>query len=259
VLDRAFENSMEAEEQATLPFVGGIRQHGYQCGQVWGATLAAGARMHQKLGDGPESELRALRAGKQLVDIFRERNQEVNCYEITHIGKESSALEMVKYFLLKGGSLGCLRMANRFAPGAYDAIEGSREEPLESIPAPPVSCTAHLAQRMGADPKHQTMAAGLAGGIGFSGEACGALGTAIWIRAMAFRRRNPEADLWKDPVFGSWFETLVERFLAASDYEFECASITGKTFASADEHAAYLGEGGCASIIEALSQDLPAE
>jgi hypothetical protein len=51
-------------------------------------------------------------------------------------------------------------------------------------PAPPVSCAALLARKMGASDLHAVMAAGLAGGIGLSGGACGALGAAIWIIEM---------------------------------------------------------------------------
>ena len=52
-------------------------------------------------------------------------------------------------------------------------------------PEPPVSCAALLARKMGADDRHAVMAAGLAGGIGLSGGACGALGAAIWLIEMA--------------------------------------------------------------------------
>ena len=37
---------------------------------------------------------------------------------------------------------------------------------------------------MGVSEMHTVMAAGLAGGIGLSGGACGALGAAIWINGM---------------------------------------------------------------------------
>ena len=256
VLGRAYHNSMDLEEQATLPFVGGIRQHGYQCGQIWGAALAAGARMHQQFGDGQEAQTRTLIAAEKLVETFREGSGEVNCHEITSIDKDSTSMDMVKYFLLKGGSVGCFRMANHYAPKAYDVIEETLGQEQVSVPQTAVSCTALLAKQMGADPKHQTMSAGLAGGIGLCGEACGALGTAVWIHAMKMKREDPELDLWKDEKFGALFETLVEKFLEASDYEFECKDIVGRQFESIEDHAAYLSGGGCSRIIEALSSTI---
>lgn len=244
---------MNLEEQATLPFVGGIRQYGYQCGQVWGTVLAAGARVHQQIGGGQEAQTRTLMASERLVDVFREESGEINCHEITSLNKDSTNMDMVKFFLLKGGSIGCFRMASHYAPLAYDAIEESLAIEDVTIPSTAVSCTALLAKQTGASEKHQTMSAGLAGGIGLSGEACGALGTTVWIKAMQLKRDDPELDLWKDEAFGAWFEATVETFLAASDYEFECAAIVGRKFENIQDHAGFLQQGGCSRIIEALS------
>jgi len=217
--------------------------------------LAAGARIHQQIGAGPEAESRTLRVSEKLVDIFRGGSGEVNCHEITSLDKDSTGMDMVKYFLLKGGSIGCFRMASHYAPLAYDAIKAELEEDRGNVPEAPLSCTALLAKKMGASEKHQTMAAGLAGGIGLCGEACGALGTAAWLEAMKMKGEDPELDLWKDDKFGARFETMVEKFLKASDYEFECAYIVGRKFEGIEDHAEYLQNSGCSKIIEALASD----
>jgi len=47
---------------------------------------------------------------------------------------------------------------------------------------------------------------------------------------------------------------VMEKFLASSDYEFECAKIVGKKFASVADHAEYLRGGGCAKIIDAMAE-----
>ncbi len=47
VLDRAFDRPLIPEENASMPFAGGIMGHGYQCGMIWGATLAAGTQVHR--------------------------------------------------------------------------------------------------------------------------------------------------------------------------------------------------------------------
>lgn len=253
VLDKAYDNPLEAEEEATVPFVGGIRQHGYQCGQIWGASLAGGARMLQKLPPGREAQTRTLMASQKLVENFREISGEVNCHEITSIDKDSSNLDLVNYFLLKGGSIGCFRMASKYAPQAYEAIEENLETDQVNIPESQTSCAAALAEKMGASPRHQTMVAGLAGGIGLCGEACGALGTAVWLHALQSQEHHPELDLWKDKQFGALFESLVEAFLQGSDYEFECEHIVGRKFESIQDHADYLEEGGCQNIIQALA------
>ncbi len=47
VLDRAFDHPLKLEEEATAPLAGGIMLHGYQCGMLWGVTLAAGAQAYR--------------------------------------------------------------------------------------------------------------------------------------------------------------------------------------------------------------------
>ena len=92
------------------------------------------------------------------------------------------------------------------------------------------------------------MAAGLAGGIGLSGGGCGALGAAIWIIGM-----NRPVEIDGLNYSGTWVNDMIEKFLESSDYEFECSKIVGRKFEDIDDHAAYLQDGGCSKIIEALA------
>jgi hypothetical protein len=39
VVDRSFDHELELEEHATMPLAGGINNHGYQCGMLWGSAL----------------------------------------------------------------------------------------------------------------------------------------------------------------------------------------------------------------------------
>src|SRR5512136_1336975 len=90
VLNRAFDHPMLEEEQASALLAGGIMQHGYQCGMLWGAAMAAGAMAYRRFGAGPEAETRAILAAQRLVKAFREQNHEINCLEITEIDKSST-------------------------------------------------------------------------------------------------------------------------------------------------------------------------
>ena len=120
-----------------MPFAGGIMQHGYQCGMIWGATLAAGAQAYRLLGPGPQAETQAIIAAQRLVESFRARNNHINCLEITNIDKSSSTMQMIMYFLIKGGTIGCFRMAARYAPVAFSEINTALSE--KHIEAPPPS------------------------------------------------------------------------------------------------------------------------
>ena len=95
----------------------------------------------------------------------------------------------------------------------------------------------------------------LAGGIGLSGGACGALGAAIWLIGLKSSEAGDGKISFNDPAASA----VIEKFLESSDHEFECAKIVGRKFEDAADHAAYVGAGGCAKIIEALAACLPAD
>ncbi len=249
VLNRAFNQPLPDEECAAMPFAGGMLRHGYQCGLLWGAALAAGARTHRQFGAGPAAETRAVLAAQRLVPSFRAQNRHINCLEITEIGRSSTTMQMITFFLIKGGTLGCFRRAARYARTAFSDINATLCEQSADTPPAPASCSALLARKLGASDLHTMMVAGLAGGIGLSGEACGALGAAIWLSALNNLRKEDGKVKFDDPRAA----TLIDRFLKCTDYEFECSKIVGRKFDSVSDHAAYLSGGGCSKILEVLS------
>jgi hypothetical protein len=254
VLDRAFDHPLKFEERASMPFAGGIMQHGYQCGMIWGATLAAGAQAYRLFGPGPQAETKAIIAAQRLVESFRAQNNNINCLEITDIDKSSSTMQMITYFLIKGGCIGCFRMAARYAPVAFSEINTALSEKHTEAPSPPVSCAAMLAQKMGVSDMHTVMAAGFAGGIGLSGGACGALGAAIWIVGMNSSKEGGGKIEYRSPRAID----VIDGFMKCTDYEFECSKIVGRRFDGVGDHAGYLRDGGCSKIIEELATKLSA-
>ena len=231
-----------------MPFAGGIMQHGFQCGMLWGAALAAGAEAYQRYGPGPQAEAGAIAASEKLVESFQIRNKnKINCLEITALDLREP--KGIFKFLVKGGPVGCFRMAAGYAQEAFEAINTTLDQSSFDVPDSPVSCTAVLAQKMGASDEQTVMAAGLAGGIGLCGGACGALGTAIWITAM----RNGLQDSDQVDYMSPEGLAVIDRFVESSGYEFECAAIVGRRFTDNGDHAAYLRGGGCTQIIAALA------
>jgi len=242
---------LELEEQAAMPLAGGLMNHGYQCGMLWGATLAGGAQAYRLFGPGPQAETATILAGQRLAETFGARNNnEINCLEITHMNMQGRIqISKLLKFLIKGGPVICLRMIVGYAPDAFrdinSALSGKHNETISS----PISCAAMLAQKMGASDMHAVMAAGFAGGIGLSGGACGALGTAIWINSM-----NSIKEGASNKVINSRASDSIERFLkSASDFKFECSEIVGRKFENVSDHADYLRNGGCSKIIEVLA------
>jgi hypothetical protein len=253
VVDSSYGNPKIIEEGAVAPLAGGILQNGYQCGILWGAALAAGVRAHQQLGSGPYAETQAILATQNLVRAFSLRNTHINCSDIVGFnwrGDSSNSLarQILKFFL-RGGLWICFSNTANFAKTTHHEINRTLTVSSQTVPTTPVSCASLLARQMGASDMHAVMAAGFAGGIGLSGGACGALGAAIWITGMAQSRENHSKPGLNDPLTLA----VLERYLGATNGEFECARVVGKHFADVADHADYLQAGGCAKIIQALA------
>jgi len=251
VVNRAYDHPLKSEEEASIPFAGGIMQHGYQCGMIWGSALAAGAQAHQLYGTGPEAETKAIIASQRVVESFRARENAINCLEITDLDNTSTTMQQLTFFLLKGGTIGCFRMAARYAPVAFEEINNALAQENAPAPCSPVSCAAKLARKMGASEEHAVMAAGFAGGIGLCGGACGALGAAIWVMAMNTTSEQGGKVDYKDPRALE----VIDRFMKCTDYKIECSEIVGRKFENVEDHAAFINDGGCSKIIEVLADE----
>jgi len=252
VLNNAFDHPLKIEENAVMPLAGGIMQNGYQCGMLWGATLSAGAHAYRNCGNNIEAEMMAMKAAKKLVDTFQNMHGEINCYEITDINRSSSYLKMFYVFLIKGKTFGCFNMAAKYAKAAFNEINSIHCDQYTDTPSQPVSCTAELARKAGLSEMHIAMAAGLAGGIGLCGGACGALGAAIWIYGMKVLKRGGSNVDYND----TGALNLIDSFLKVNDYKFECAEIVGRKFENIDDHATFLSKSGCADNIDMLASQL---
>ncbi|MEW5827170.1 MAG: C-GCAxxG-C-C family (seleno)protein [Candidatus Bipolaricaulota bacterium] len=248
-VNHAYGRPMRDEERASDPLVGGVLQHGYQCGMLWGAALAAGAEAHRRSGSGRDAQVHAIVASRLAVEAFQALCHTADCSDITGMTATSTMREMAAFFFLQGGSIKCFRLAGRYAPAAFRAIDAALDAAVvDAGPSDRVSCSAVVASKLRASELHTVMASGLAGGIGLTGGGCGALGAAIWLQGLN-RLRKGKRVTYKSPQALA----LVERFLKASDYEFECRKIVGHTFTSVAEHSTWLNEGGCAAILDVLS------
>jgi hypothetical protein len=249
VVDGSFDHPMKLEEQASAPLAGGIMGQGYQCGMLWGAALAAGAQAYHLLGPGPQAQAEALVTAQRLVESFRARNKALNCGDIIQLDWKSISQRQLLKFFLRGGPIGCFRMAANYAQAAYNQSNIPISEQHNEALSNPVSCTAVLAQKMGVSDLHVVMAAGFAGGIGLSGGACGALGAAIWIIVMNSGQAAGGMMGFDHPIAAA----AIKRFLESSNDEFECSKIVGRRFENVADHAGYLQDGGCLKIIDALA------
>ncbi len=246
LLDREFDNLMEVEERAVDSLAGGIMQEGYQCGMLWGASLAVGAEAYKTCTHTSQAIIVAIDATRSLMENFVAQERTSQCREITDCNFKNN-LSFAKY-MISGRFLHCFRMAEDWAP---KAVETARES-LASKPYNfnfSMSCATEVARKMGASDKEAIMVAGFAGGLGLSGSGCGALGAAIWMHALDWCRKNKNGSALKNTHAAELLSSFLERYKG----DLTCEHICNRHFFNVDEHTTFLMQGGCRNLIADLS------
>lgn len=256
LLNREFGQPRKEEEMAIDPLAGGIANQGHQCGMLWGATLAIGAEAYRREDNREKAIAMAVTAAQHIVASFTQRTSTVNCKEI--IGYDLSSVFGLVKFMLKTLSKGmnnsqCFNLAEAWAPEAAQAGAEGLSEDLIELSQTPRSCAAEVVERMGGTDEEMLMVAGFAGGLGLSGEACGALAAAIWLKSLRWCRENPGK---RPPMFNNPIaKELVKRFQAVTESGMLCHKITGQHFATIEEHSTFINAGGCDKLLDVLAQD----
>lgn len=247
LLNREFGTSIEAEERAADPLSGGIMKQGYQCGMLWGASLAVGAEAYKTCAHKSQAIAVSIEATRLLMESFETHENTIQCREITNCDFENN-LSFAKY-MISGRFLHCFQLAEDWAPEAVImAKKAMQDKPHDFEYA--MSCATEVARKMGASEKEMVMVAGFAGGLGLSGSGCGALSAAIWMNALQWCREHKTGSAIKDPK-------AKELILAFSEFTHEkmlCEDISQSHFNSTTEHTSYIKNGGCKELMEELSQ-----
>jgi len=226
---------------------GGILQQGYQCGMLWGASMAVGAEAYRRCNDVNKAIALAIVATQHIIEAFEERNQTSDCYDITE-ADFASKKDMMKY-MISGKFLHCFKLAEKWAPEAVEAANRGLSTEHYELPANCTSCASEVVKRLGASEEEMVMVAGFAGGLGLSGNGCGALSAAIWMDTLNEIVRKGNKPSFSNPRA----EKILAEFYNVSDYEMRCDEICGKQFNSLDEHTRYINEGGCTKVMDMLA------
>ena len=247
LLDREFGFPMDEEEKAIDPLAGGILQQGYQCGMLWGASMAVGAESLRRNKSQGKAIGIAILATQDIMKSFVERTSSIECEEITSCDFQNK--KSFAKFMLSGRALGCLKLAGKWAPEALDAaVKGlSREE--RDIPEHSISCASEVVRKLGGTDAEILMVAGFAGGLGLSGNGCGALAAAVWMKALIHNRKQ----IGKDASFDPATDPSLKAFYEETEYKMECEEICGLRFKSLDEHTDFIKNGGCDKLIRRLA------
>jgi len=253
LLNQEFDNLSETEEKACDLLAGGIAQKGHQCGMIWGASLAVGVESLKRHSDKNDAIASSITASQYIVESFEKRTKTVNCREISGIDWENKldfALYMAKTILQGFVYSPCFKLIDKWTPEAIQAAnKGFAGKKIYSKNC--ISCASEVVKKMGASEQESIIVSGFAGGIGLSGNGCGALSAAIWYKMLDWAKKNTG----KNPAFfnNQDVKSLLRSFYIQTDSEMLCRKICGKQFESIDEHSDYIRSGGCKNIIEALA------
>jgi C_GCAxxG_C_C family probable redox protein len=254
LLNHEFNNVKDKEEKASDLLAGGIAQKGYQCGMLWGSALAVGVESFRRYSDKNEAIASAITASQYLVESFTKRTKSVNCRDISKVNWESK-FELVLYMfkIISQGFIysPCFNLIVKWTPEALQAADQGLSIKLKHS-QPCVSCASEVVKKMGANDDEVLLVAGFAGGIGLSGNACGALGAVIWYKMLDWSKKNPE----KRPSYfnNQDVKKILRTFYVQTDSEMLCSKICGMQFTSIDDHSEYIKKGGCEKLINALSE-----
>lgn len=248
ILDREFGHPREEEEKATDALAGGILQQGYQCGMLWGASMAVGAEAHRRYKDPGKATGVAILATQSLMQSFENRTSSIECEDITQTDFQNKR-SFAKY-MLSGKFVSCFKLAGKWAPEAMDAAEEGLALDPADLPEKSMSCASEVVRKMGASEEQIGMAAGLAGGLGLRSNGCGALAAAVWMNAIIHNRKQTGKAANYDPNT----DVTLKAFYEETDYEIECEKICGQQFKTLDEHTEFLKNGGCRKLIDVLAE-----
>lgn len=237
------------EERASDPLAGGLLASGYQCGMLWGTSLAVGNYAFKQHADMNQAIRTAICISQNIINSFPKYSGCVNCRDIAQC-KWNNPLSIARYFIT-GGYFKCLNLIANWAPDALDIIQQA-DTITPSIDQQCLSCASEVIKKAGGNNKEAVLAAGFAGGIGLSGNACGALGAAIWYKSLHWCRNNPN----KTPPFLKNPEiiSILEQHELLTNKEYDCKTISGQTFKTPDEHSDYIANGGCQERISMLAE-----
>lgn len=247
ILDREFGHPREEEEKAIDPLAGGILQQGYQCGMLWGASMAVGAEAFRR-SDTPDQAIGlAILATQHIMESFVNRTESIECEVITRCDF-SNKKSFLKY-MLSGKFVNCLKLTGRWAPEALDAADEGLSVDKSNLPEHSISCASEVVRKMGGSEEEAVMVAGFAGGMGLSGSGCGALAAAVWKNALIHNKKQTGKSATYDPST----DPTLKAFYEETDYELQCDKICGQRFKTLEEHTDFVKNGGCKKLIEVLA------
>lgn len=247
ILNREFGHPRDQEEAAADLLAGGILQQGYQCGLVLGAAMAVGAESYRRCDTLDRAIGLSVSTTQSIQQSFINRTGSIECEEITNCDFTNKA-SFAKH-MLSGKFVSCYILSGKWAPEAVDTAYKGLSLDQSLLPQKALSCASELVRQMGGSEEEMAMVSGFAGGLGLSGNGCGALAAAIWMNSLLRNRKQAGKSTMKNPEA----EKILKTFYEETDYEILCDKICGQSFKTLEEHTTFIEDGGCKKLISVLS------
>lgn len=247
LLNKEFGNPNDDEERAIDPLAGGILQQGYQCGMLWGASMAVGKEAYRRNKNLDEVISSTIVATQHIMESFVNRTKSIECADVTKTDF-SNNWSFAKY-MLSGKFTACFRLAGRWAPEAVKAAKEGLDIKQNNPTTHPISCASEVVKKMGGSDEEIAMVSGFAGGLGLSGNGCGALAAAIWKNSLTKHIKLTG----KSAPYKPETNEVLQKFHKETDYEMECSVLCGRKFSTIEEHTEFIKNGGCSKLINLLA------
>lgn len=247
IMNNEFGNSEIMAERASQALAGGVALHGHQCGLLWGSILGVGVEATKRGKDSNHTIGLAIKTSQRLAYSFKQKTNNINCKTI--INTDLREVNKMDGFFNETSATTCFKLAEDWAPEAIDISNRSLILEAEQLPTRCRSCATRVIREMGGTEQEALMVAGFAGGLGLSGNLCGALGAAIWYRSLEWLREHPNEETY--PLHKA--KEQLQKYLSFSDGEFLCPSLSGHRFRTIDQHCDFIAEGGCNKWIDLLA------
>jgi hypothetical protein len=219
---------------------------------LWGASLAASAEVFRRTNGGSNAIEIAIDATKLLAESFKNSASSINCREITGFDL-SKNIDMIKYMLkyIFLFDRKCVNLAEKWIPEAIQSIIDNIPIENSGSEKKAASCASEMAKLMGVSDEEIFMVAGFAGGLGLTGNACGALSAAVWLNNLSWCKKNPD----KTPPYfkNSIAKEIIKIFKNKTNSEIVCNKICKRSFRTIDEHTEFIKNGGCAELLSILA------
>lgn len=248
IINRELGNQAEIEFKAAEFFSGGINQQGYQCGMLWGSSMAVAIEAYKRNKNLSEIIPQIVNTTRMLIDSFISESQSPDCVDITDTDFTKKGA-IAKYFI-RGKIFTCFGLADRWTAKAISTAKSGLDIKSNNTATPQSICTVLLAEKMGADDSQKALVAGFCGGLGLSGNACGALSAAILLKMMKLIKEENIKTVYNHPVV----RDMIEQFIKVTDYRFLCSEICGQKFESLEQHSNYINSGGCSELIDLVAK-----